>query len=135
MLRNGCLPHQVLSSPLSLNLRDKVVYVRRSIQRERSILNDEALIARLSEVVAEVGQGLLHFVTLDDAAPALPIAQQIAIFQRARVVVGPNGEGLTNVVFCGEGSTLLEFAAGGIEGQTSFLVRPTGYVPPCTTHT
>lgn len=48
---------------------------------------------------------------------SMSFAEQIALFRTARVVVGPHGAGLTNVLFCSPGATLIElnhdsFAAG-----------------------
>jgi len=38
----------------------------------------------------------------------MPLAEQVALFQRAECVVGPHGAGLTNLLFCRSGTQVIE---------------------------
>jgi hypothetical protein len=74
------------------------IYVARFDTRSRVIRNEHEA-ARLLE-----SHG---FVTL---VPGLfSIRDQIALFKSARIVIGAHGAGLTNIVFCEPGTTILEF--------------------------
>ena len=49
---------------------------------------------------------------------ALPIAEQIAIFRGADVIIGPHGAGLTNIMFCRPGTRILEiFPRAGLHSS------------------
>jgi hypothetical protein len=62
------------------------LYITRRFAEERRILNEELLLQRFPH---------LQVVVLEDLA----FADQVALFARARVVVGAHGAGLTNLLF------------------------------------
>jgi len=114
---------QLLAPPLPARRRTAVIYVRRSPQTGKlALLNDEALLARLSDVVDAVGRGSLRFVVHDDMAPALTARHEVALYQQAAVVIGPHGDGFANVMWCGPGTAVLEFPAGGKIAKATFSV-------------
>jgi capsular polysaccharide biosynthesis protein len=60
-------------------------------------MNEQNLISVLSDKGVEIIVAGRH-----------SIEEQIGIFARARVVIGPHGAGLTNIAFCCPGTTLYE---------------------------
>gem|GEM_PF-172508 len=62
----------------------------------RTLLNEEAL----AEAMREEGFAVVE-------PESLPFLEQVALFARARYVVGPGGAGLFNAVFCRPGTTVL----------------------------
>jgi hypothetical protein len=73
------------------------IYVARTDARNRVAENEAELIGLLER------QGVRIVVP-----GALPVAEQIATFRAARLVIGPNGAGMSNIVFCQSGSFIYE---------------------------
>lgn len=96
--------------PLPLQQRDRLVYCGRTGKGRienagRQVLNEDELLPELERLVAAPhGLTLEYFDHRDH--PTLP--DLIAYFSRARALVGPHGGCLTNVVFMGCGSSVLE---------------------------
>jgi len=65
------------------------IYVARTDTKRRRMVNEDALIAML------LRQGVRIVVPGE-----LPLERQFALFRRARLVIGPHGAGLTNIVAC-----------------------------------
>ncbi|PSC67438.1 hypothetical protein C2E20_8901 [Micractinium conductrix] len=81
--------------------RDLIIYVSRRGQPSRRVGNEEALLEAIR--AAFPGQRLVVFN--GDA----PISQTIPLFQRARLVLGPHGAGLSHILFAAPGTTVVEF--------------------------
>lgn len=75
------------------------IYLSRAKAGRRRVGNA----AELEAALAAAG-----FATV--CAEDLPWAEQIAVFRAARVVVGPHGAGLANLVFCAPGTRVVELA-------------------------
>ena len=103
---------------------------RRDIGRRR-VLNESALI----EAAAPLG--------FERVVPGeLSVAQQIAAFSSARVIVAAHGAGLTNMIFAPPGAVIVELTSSAIEhmnlfrklshctGQTVITVRSADYAVP-----
>ena len=73
------------------------IYVAHTDAPGRVAVNEAELIALLER------QGVRIV-----APGALPVAEQIAAFRAARLVIGSNGGGLSNIVFCQRGSFVYE---------------------------
>jgi capsular polysaccharide biosynthesis protein len=73
------------------------LYIDRRDNPNRALANEEELIAAL---------GRYGFVPVQLAA--LSLAEQIGLFGNARVIVGPHGGGLTNILFARPGCGLIE---------------------------
>jgi hypothetical protein len=73
------------------------IYVARTDATSRVVVNEDALIAMLER------QGVRIVVP-----GSLPVTQQIAIFRGARLVIGPHGAGLSNIIGCEPGTHLYE---------------------------
>lgn len=74
------------------------IYVTRSDSKFRRLENEveiEGLLARFGFTVVRL--------------TGLSLAQQVALFAHARIVIGPHGAGLTNLAFCEGGTRVLEF--------------------------
>jgi len=80
------------------------IYISRGDTRTRPMENEAALIESLSRRGLEI-------VTLS----GMSVADQIKLFDEARLIVGPHGAGLANIVFARSGTTLLEL------GQTEYV--------------
>jgi len=76
---------------------DDAIYIARTDATRRRMTNEDALIAMLQR------QGVRIIVP-----GALPVEQQFALFRRARLVIGPHGAGLTNIVACEPGTYFYE---------------------------
>eukprot|EP00038_Savillea_parva_P018641 m.24692 g.24692 ORF g.24692 m.24692 type:complete len:693 (-) comp4181_c0_seq1:4209-6287(-) len=80
--------------------RRRVVYVSRQ-RATRMIANEDAIVSALSEAL---GDGAVEVHTGSE-----PLLDQVAMFQRAGLVIGAHGAGLSNLVFCEAGTALLLF--------------------------
>lgn len=78
-----------------------IIYVSRQDVKTRRMVNEPELCERLRELGAQIVVPGKH-----------SMAEQIAIFTSAGLIVGPHGAGLTNIVFCEPGVTLYEIASG-----------------------
>ena len=75
----------------------KRIYISRSKARYRRVLNEEDVV----EVLAESG-----FVSI--LPESMSLAEQIAHFYHAEVIVAAHGSGLTNTIFCQSGTKVIE---------------------------
>lgn len=84
-----------------------LLYVSRNESKMRRLLNEEAILPALRDL------------GFDIIRPGeMPLAAQIEKFRNARVVLAPHGAGLTNILFCRPGATLIEiFPRGGVHGS------------------
>ena len=73
------------------------IYVARTDAATRPMANEAALIAMLQRHNVQV-------VT----PGALPVSRQLALFRRARLVIGPHGAGLSNIIGCEAGTHVYE---------------------------
>jgi capsular polysaccharide biosynthesis protein len=72
-------------------------YVARRSSRNRRLMNEEELILAL----APLGVAAIEL-------ERLPLAEQIALFSQAELIVAPHGAGLANLVYASPGSRLIE---------------------------
>jgi len=77
------------------------IYVARTDSANRSMANEAALAAMLERRGVRV-----------IAPGSLPVARQLALFRGARLVIGPHGAGLSNVVACEPGAHVYELLPG-----------------------
>lgn len=73
------------------------LYVSRADAAQRRVAEEERLVPRLEQ---------LGFTCL--TLTGRPLDEQIALFARAEIVVGPHGGGLTNLVWCRPGAAVVE---------------------------
>lgn len=84
-----------------------LVYVSRKRAKTRRVLNEEDLLPDLAA---------LGFAALQ--LEELSLADQIATFRNAGVVVAPHGSGLANILFCRPGTKIVEILPeGGVHGS------------------
>jgi Glycosyltransferase 61 len=89
-------------------LAKPIVYVWRADSAARPLINEDELVERLVQAYG-VEPVVLSLLSLEE---------QIVLFRNARVVIGPHGAGLANVVFCSPATILYE-------------LLPNHYVNPC----
>lgn len=70
--------------------KDQILFVSRRDAPERRMLNEDAVIASLEKKFGPVNCVML---------PGKTLAERIALFQRARMVVAPGGQGLASLLF------------------------------------
>jgi capsular polysaccharide biosynthesis protein len=94
----------------------QVIYVSREDTSKRKMLNEAELCDRLKAEGVEIVVPSKYSIT-----------EQIEIFTNAKLVIGPHGAGLTNVVFCQPGATLYEIMGDrGINSSIAHLAHLTG---------
>lgn len=76
------------------------IYISRSDANHRRVLNEAEVLERLQA---------FGFVAVE--LEALSFQAQVALFAHAQVIVAPHGSGLTNLVFCSPGTTVVELVS------------------------
>jgi hypothetical protein len=83
------------------------LYISREKTRMRRVLNEDELFSLLAD------HGFQK-VLLEDYS----VSEQIELFRSTRYIVSPHGAGLTNILFCSPGTSLLEiFPRGGLHSS------------------
>ena len=77
--------------------RSRRIFIARAGRRARAIANEKELLRSLEP---------LGFERL--RLEAMPLVEQVSLFQQAECVVGPHGAGLTNLMFCRPGTQVIE---------------------------
>ena len=80
------------------NHHSKRIYVNRGQVVHRRVINEPAIVGFLKKYGFE-----------SVALETLSLTEQIALMASAEVVIAPHGAGLTNIVFCDPGTTIIEF--------------------------
>jgi capsular polysaccharide biosynthesis protein len=81
--------------------RDIIVYVSRKNEPTRRVANEEQLLKSIR--ASFLGTPVVVYER------ALSPAESIALFQRAKVVIGPHGAGLSHILFSAPGTAVIEF--------------------------
>ena len=81
--------------------RDAIVYCSRAAEGTRAVANEAALLAALEAAYPD------HEVVVYQSGP--PLDEVIALFQRAAVIIGPHGAGLSHLLFAAPGTRVVEF--------------------------
>jgi Capsular polysaccharide biosynthesis protein len=77
---------------------DRLIYISRKDAMKRKLLNEDEIIGFLQQKGFEI------------VCPGtLPFSEQVEMFRRARVVIGPHGAGFTNMAFAPRDATMIEF--------------------------
>ncbi|MBB6610724.1 glycosyltransferase family 61 protein [Pontibacter sp. Tf4] len=106
-IRNSFVPKAKTASQVKLAPDAPLIYISRSDSSVRNILNENELVASLEQ------EGFINVV-----ASKLTIAEKIALFSQARVVVSATGAGLINMLFCNPGTRIIEIF------NENFVVEP-----------
>jgi capsular polysaccharide biosynthesis protein len=85
------------------------IYISRRDSRQRVLLNEQ----ELETALAQLG---FRIVTLT----GMPVRDQIALFSRAKFIVGAHGAGLTNLMFAPRGATVVEITNTKIRHMRDF---------------
>lgn len=94
---SGLLNFDVNNSYINSSER---VYISRSDANHRQLLNEVEIFDHLRP---------LGFVQV--ALESLSFRDQVALFASAKVIIAPHGSGLTNMVFCQPGTTVIELVS------------------------
>lgn len=100
-LRNTLLT-AAAKKPLSRSYRNNLIVVVQRRERDRRIANIHELVALLRESFA----GKDYEIVIYDAS--MSVAEQICLFNNARLVISPMASGLTNVLYTKEDATIIE---------------------------
>lgn len=96
-IRSLKLLSNTLRSKLAMVVPTKIVYARRT--GIRSVQNDQYLIDILAKKYGE------DFVVFEHGT----YLEQANLFSKAKIVFGPHGAGLTNMLFCPKSACIMEF--------------------------
>lgn len=114
-------PYEVMSSlrativPESLKaLEAKSIVVIDRGQHKRRYVNHEKLVNELKTKYSDVGYIIEEFGQSELEAP---LSSHIAMFNRAAIVIGPHGAGFSNLIFCREGTAVIELGFDSAEGM------------------
>jgi hypothetical protein len=98
-LRAVIVPQALKSSPA------KTILIIDRGENARKYVRHAQLVEKLS------GSQRIHGFNIEVFSPSVlnkPLSEHIAIFSRAAVVVGPHGAGFSNLIFCREGTAVIE---------------------------
>jgi capsular polysaccharide biosynthesis protein len=98
-----------LSHIFSNRNEDQLIYLSRRDSPHRVMLNEEELERQLTTIGFKCITG-----------SNLSAADQIRIFSSARIIVGPHGAGLTNLIWAHDNATVLEITNTKIQHMTDF---------------
>lgn len=101
LIRRTFLP----PAPPTIGAASVVVFVTRKSQKMRRLANEDALLAAVRAEASGCPGGAEVVVFDGDKAK---VADAIALFSRAAVVVGVHGGALANTVFCRQGTRVIE---------------------------
>lgn len=94
----------------------RTIYVSREDTLKRRMLNEAELCERLKAEGVEIIVPSRH-----------SIAEQIDLFRSAKIIIGPHGAGLANIVFCERGTTLYEIMRDrGLNSSMANLAHSAG---------
>ena len=90
---------KILKKCLLIEQKEKKlnVYVSRQNSKSRNLINEEDIIDELKSK---------NFTIID--TKNMSIFEQIDIFSSAQIIIGPTGSALTNIIFCSEGTKIIE---------------------------
>lgn len=107
-------------APRRPRARNRRIYVTRTGNAARRIVNEAELTARLERLGFEAY-----------ALEKLPVAQQIELFHDAEMVVAPHGAGLTNLIFAENARVLELFEGPLLRPHYYFLSKARGHAYAC----
>lgn len=84
--------------PLTNNFQNHKIYISRRLNNKRSLLNEE----EIENLLKERGFSIHHMEKYS-------FEEQVFIMKNAKIIVSPHGAGLTNMMFCGNEATIVEF--------------------------
>jgi capsular polysaccharide biosynthesis protein len=96
-----------LKDSSGLSKRSKFLYVSRQSQSSRRILNNQEFISLLAP-----------FGFVEIRSEEYSFQQQIELFSKSEVVIGPHGAGLSNIVFCQKYTKIIEIKPIGFNNDT-----------------
>lgn len=100
----GCLlPVQQSLGVLDGTAPDLVLYLARPQWKIRSVANEDELLARLKQVLMGSGYELQIFQSSGN------LQHDLDLFKRAKIILGPHGGALANMVFAQPGTQVIEF--------------------------
>ncbi|NEQ41062.1 MAG: DUF563 domain-containing protein [Okeania sp. SIO3I5] len=76
------------------------IYITRNKAKHRRVINEEEIVDLLSQY---------GFITIE--LETLSVVEQVRLFANAKVIVSPHGSGLTNIMFCQPGTTVIELVS------------------------
>jgi len=90
---------KILKKCLLIEQKEKKlnVYVSRQNSQSRNLINEEDIIDEMKSK---------NFMIID--TKNMSVFEQIDIFSSAKIIIGPTGSALTNIIFCLEGTKIIE---------------------------
>jgi len=106
-VRRSLAPHH-----LPLPSRPYLVLISRADTKHRTLLNEDKLAVRLEEVAKRYGKTFQLFI-----GEAFSIKETVLLFRDACICISPHGAGLANIVWMGNGSSVLEMPVHETHGR------------------
>ncbi len=102
------LAHRVLATDTLLpnHEKDRVVLIKRKDGDARSIFEHSDMVAFMTAVLNTSEVSLNSRIEIFDARGH--IRDHIALFRQARVIIGPHGAGMTNILWSSPGTHVIE---------------------------
>lgn len=91
------LLNKYLVTSLEIGFQDEMIYISRKFAKKRKILNEKELDAILNRY--NIKTVYLEFMNLEE---------QIQLFKKVKLVIGPHGAGFTNILFSKKGTIIVE---------------------------
>ena len=114
-------PYEIMSSlrssivPKSLSSATaKTLLIIDRGKRVRSLIQHAQLVKRLKQTYESSGYIVEEF---GPAVLEAPLREHIEVFNRAAVVIAPHGAGLSNLIFCREGTAVVEIGFDSSKGM------------------
>jgi hypothetical protein len=102
--RHQLRPIQRRLGLLELVKQDRVIFLQRPDNFSRRVANQDILLARVRQALAGTGLELEVF-----EGPMLEVQDDVARFRRAKIILGPHGGAMANIVFAQPGAHIIEF--------------------------
>ncbi|MEM1171470.1 MAG: tetratricopeptide repeat protein [Cyanobacteria bacterium P01_H01_bin.35] len=96
-LKDGLALGKILNNQVDYAYPERI-YITRNKAKHRRVINEEKVVNLLSQY---------GFITIE--LETLSVWEQVTLFANAKVIVSPHGSGLTNIIFCKPGTSVIEF--------------------------
>jgi len=94
--------------------RRNVILVINRGTRYRHVIQHDEIISSLKRLFEPIG---FHVSEFGPEMLNSPLEEHVALFNRARLVIGPHGAGFGNLVFCAQGTAVIEIGFDGTDGM------------------
>lgn len=115
------LVHRVMASvePLTINKKDRIILIKREDEHPRSIIEHSNIILFMESILKKFKISSNLHIEIFEAKGH--IRHHIDLFRRARIIIGPHGAGMINILWSSPGAHVVEV------GYTTGMTFPEMY--------